>query len=64
MCRCAGASHPKHRSYYRYADSDELDASVLLAARVGYVQPRGERMQATVDALRRELGRGSFLHRH
>jgi len=51
-------------SYNRYADSDELDASVLLAARVGYADPRGERMQATVDALRRELGRGPLLYRY
>ena len=51
-------------SYNRYADSDELDASVLLAARVGYADPRGERMRATVDALRRELGRGPLLYRY
>jgi GH15 family glucan-1,4-alpha-glucosidase len=52
------------RSYSRYAGSDELDASVLLAARVGYADPRGDRMQATVDALRRELGRGPLLYRY
>ncbi len=51
-------------SYNRYADSNDLDASVLLAARVGYADPRGERMQTTVDALRRELGRGPLLYRY
>ncbi|WP_443208646.1 glycoside hydrolase family 15 protein [Rhodococcus rhodochrous] len=47
--------------YTAYPGTDRLDASVLLGAVGGY--DRGSRMQATCDALRRELGRGPLLYR-
>ena len=39
-------------------DSDELDASVLLMAAVGFLPATDERFVSTVDAIRRELTRG------
>ena len=48
-------------AYTMVAGEDELDASVLLHAPSGF--DRGERMRSTIAALRRELGRGSLLHR-
>lgn len=53
---------PARRAYSWYAGSDQLDASVLLHALSGFDQ--GERMSATIDALRSELGRGPLLYRY
>jgi GH15 family glucan-1,4-alpha-glucosidase len=50
------------RAYVRTPDSEELDAGVLLTARVGVPEP-DERMAATVAALRAELGCGPLLYR-
>ena len=49
------------RSYRQKPDSDVLDAGCLLAARRGYADPRGGRMNATIDAVRRELDAGGPL---
>ena len=49
------------RSYRQKPDSDALDAGCLLAARRGYADPRGGRMNATIDAVRRELDAGEPL---
>ena len=51
-------------SYTVYAGSDELDASTLLAARIGFIDPTGERMNGTIAAVRRELGHGPLLYRY
>lgn len=51
-------------SYVRFAGGEELDASLLLGVLFGYVDARGQRAQGTIDALRRELGRGAFLFRY
>jgi GH15 family glucan-1,4-alpha-glucosidase len=51
-------------SYVRSAESRELDASVLLGALMDYPAARDPHMTATIDALRRELGRGSLLYRY
>jgi GH15 family glucan-1,4-alpha-glucosidase len=50
-------------AYLLYPGSDELDASVLLAARWGYVEPGDTRFASTIEVLRRELGEGPFLYR-
>ncbi len=49
------------RSYTFYAGSDDLDCAVLLASQFAFADPRGERMQSTIDALRFELGAGGPL---
>jgi GH15 family glucan-1,4-alpha-glucosidase len=52
------------RTYVRAAGSEELDAGLLLASVVGYCRGDGERMQGTIDAVRRELGNGPFVVRY
>jgi GH15 family glucan-1,4-alpha-glucosidase len=52
------------RSYTQSADTDDLDASVLLGAKFGYGDPASGRFSATIEAIRRELGRGPFLYRY
>jgi GH15 family glucan-1,4-alpha-glucosidase len=51
-------------SYSRYAGSQELDASVLVGVLLGYGSDASGRLSATVDAIRRELGRGPLLYRY
>ena len=50
------------RAYTLHAGTDRLDAALVLAARFGF--DGAERLSATCDAIRRELGRGPFLHRY
>jgi GH15 family glucan-1,4-alpha-glucosidase len=52
------------RSYVRSVGDEEVDASLLLAVLSGYDGPRAPRLLATVDAIRRELSRGPFVHRY
>jgi GH15 family glucan-1,4-alpha-glucosidase len=52
------------RSYVRSSDEDALDASLLLAVLARYDEPRSPRLIDTVDAVRRELGRGPLVHRY
>lgn len=51
----------RKRSYVQQAGSEALDAGCLLAAPQGVVDPRGERMASTIEAVRRELGAGGPL---
>jgi GH15 family glucan-1,4-alpha-glucosidase len=51
-------------AYARSAGSEDLDASVLLMARMGYDDPTGPRFVSTVDAIRERLSRGSLLLRY
>jgi GH15 family glucan-1,4-alpha-glucosidase len=52
------------QSYRRSADSDELDASVLLGLLSGYGDSAAPRWSQTVRAIRRELGQGPYLRRY
>jgi GH15 family glucan-1,4-alpha-glucosidase len=52
------------QSYTQAADSEELDASVLLGAKFGYGDPAGSPFSRTIDAIKRELGQGPFLYRY
>jgi GH15 family glucan-1,4-alpha-glucosidase len=51
-------------AYVRSADSRELDASVLLGSLMNFRGAHDPQMIETIDALRRELGRGSLLYRY
>jgi GH15 family glucan-1,4-alpha-glucosidase len=51
-------------SYRRMAGSHELDAATLLLPIIGYAAPDAPRVRATVEAVRRELGRGPFILRY
>jgi GH15 family glucan-1,4-alpha-glucosidase len=54
----------QHGAYVRSPGSSELDASLLHAAILGYGEADGHRLESTVDAVRRELGRGPLLYRY
>jgi GH15 family glucan-1,4-alpha-glucosidase len=54
----------KKRSYVRFAGGEELDASLLLAALMGYGDSTAGRLASTVDAVQRELGSGPLLYRY
>jgi len=48
-------------AYVMHAGSDRLDASILRSARLNYRPADDERIVATIDAIRRELGAGGPL---
>src|SRR3954447_10846460 len=52
------------RSYVRHANSDELDASLLLGVLLSYGDPGTDRWGGTIEAVRRELGNGPFVRRY
>jgi GH15 family glucan-1,4-alpha-glucosidase len=59
----AGYSEPK-QSYRRAVADDGVDASLLLGVLARYDRPDAPRLVATVDAIRRVLGHGPFVHRY
>jgi GH15 family glucan-1,4-alpha-glucosidase len=54
----------RKQSYTFYAGTDDLDASMLLAARCGFLEDGDERLRPTIEAIRRELGTGPLLYRY
>lgn len=52
---------PAKRSYTFYAGTDDLDCATLLVARTGFCEPGDERLDGTIDAVRRELSAGGPL---
>ena len=52
------------QAYTFYAGTDDLDASVLLAARTGFCEPGSARLSSTIDAVAAELGEGPLLYRY
>ncbi|MEO9138937.1 MAG: glycoside hydrolase family 15 protein, partial [Jatrophihabitans sp.] len=50
------------KAYTFYAGSDDLDASVLIGAEIGF--DHGQRMSSTIDAIGIELGAGPLLYRY
>jgi GH15 family glucan-1,4-alpha-glucosidase len=59
--RCWSA---EKQSYTRAAGTEDLDASVLLGARLGYVEVDDPRLSSTIGALLRELADGPYLYRY
>jgi GH15 family glucan-1,4-alpha-glucosidase len=51
-------------SYVRSAGGADLDAALLLMAIERYHDPRHPRIVATIEAIRRELGRGPLVYRY
>jgi GH15 family glucan-1,4-alpha-glucosidase len=51
-------------SYVRSAGAPELDASILLAAAVGFSESDDPRLAGTVEAVRRHLAEGAFVYRY
>jgi GH15 family glucan-1,4-alpha-glucosidase len=48
-------------SYAFHSETDDLDAAVLLAARVGFLKADDQRLHQTIDAIGRELAAGGPL---
>ncbi len=51
-------------AYLQSPGSDRLDAAELLCSRRGYGDVNRDRVEATVDAIRRELSRGALVYRY
>jgi GH15 family glucan-1,4-alpha-glucosidase len=51
-------------TYVRAPDQPEVDGSLLTLALLGFDDPAGARMQALVDAVRRDLAEGPFVYRY
>ncbi|MGD8616666.1 MAG: glycoside hydrolase family 15 protein [Gammaproteobacteria bacterium] len=51
-------------SYVSTLDGDDLDASLLLLARYGYLEPRSARAQSTRKAVEQRLGCNGLLYRY
>jgi GH15 family glucan-1,4-alpha-glucosidase len=54
----------KLNSFVAIYDGDELDASLLYASRVGFLEGDDPRLLGTIDAIRRRLGRDDLLYRY
>ncbi|HSQ73471.1 MAG TPA: glycoside hydrolase family 15 protein, partial [Rubrivivax sp.] len=54
----------KRQAFTESLGGEHLDASVLLMAEVGFIDPRDPRFVATVDALEATLADGPFMRRY
>ena len=58
------AWNARRQAFVESFDGQHLDASVLLMAEVGFIDPRDPRFISTLDALERHLGDGPFMRRY
>ena len=58
-----GLQHEKN-SFVQYYGSDQLDSSLLMLARVGFLPPSDPRIIGTVEAIQRELMVDGFVLRY
>ncbi|WP_367324127.1 glycoside hydrolase family 15 protein [Streptomyces sp. HUAS ZL42] len=61
---CEKGYDAERGTFTQYYGSRELDASLLLIPRVGFLPPDDPRVIGTVDAIRGELDHGGFLRRY
>ena len=61
---CEQGYDAERRAFTQYYGSKELDASVLNIPLVGFLPGTDERVQGTIDAIARELGRDGFVSRY
>jgi pentatricopeptide repeat protein len=54
----------KRNTFVGELDGDELDASLLYIARVGFLERDDPRISGTIDAIRAELGRDELVYRY
>ena len=54
----------EHHSFTAIFDEEEVDASLLFIARVGFIDPKDPRMLGTIDAIRSTLGGDGLLYRY
>jgi GH15 family glucan-1,4-alpha-glucosidase len=61
---CREAWNGKRGSFVSTFGGEELDASLLLLAELGFLRPEDPRFSGTVAAIERELKRGEFVFRY
>ncbi|MEU5321769.1 glycoside hydrolase family 15 protein [Streptomyces sp. NPDC021056] len=61
---CEKGYDAERNTFTQYYGSRELDASLLLIPRVGFLPPDDPRVVGTVDAIRAELNHGGFVRRY
>jgi len=54
----------KRNTFVAVFDEEEVDASLLFIARVGFVDPTDPRMLGTIDAIRADLGHDGLIYRY
>jgi GH15 family glucan-1,4-alpha-glucosidase len=61
---CEKGFNAEKNSFVQYYGSDQLDSSLLMLARVGFLPPTDPRIIGTVDAVQRELMVDGFVQRY
>ncbi|MER6788646.1 glycoside hydrolase family 15 protein [Streptomyces sp. NPDC000658] len=61
---CEKGYDPRRNTFTQYYGSADLDASLLLIPRVGFLPPDDPRVVGTVDAIRDELGHSGLVRRY
>ncbi len=61
---CAQGWSEAKQSFTQYYGSDQLDSSLLMLARMGFLAPSDPRIVATVEAIQRELLVDGFVQRY
>jgi GH15 family glucan-1,4-alpha-glucosidase len=61
---CEKGYDKNKNSFVQYYGSDQLDSSLLMLARVGFLPPSDPRIVGTVDAIQRELMVDGFVQRY
>ncbi|MCX2922792.1 glycoside hydrolase family 15 protein [Streptomyces sp. NEAU-W12] len=61
---CEKGYDPARNTFTQYYGSRELDASLLLIPRTGFLPPDDPRVIGTIDAIRAELGPDGFVRRY
>ena len=61
---CEKGFDAEKNSFVQYYGSDQLDSSLLMLARVGFLPPTDPRIVGTVDAIQRELMVDGFVERY
>ncbi|MCG7206158.1 MULTISPECIES: glycoside hydrolase family 15 protein [Streptomyces] len=61
---CEKGFDPERNTFTQYYGSRELDASLLLIPRLGFLPADDPRVIGTVDAIRDDLGHGGFVRRY
>ncbi|MGW2619742.1 glycoside hydrolase family 15 protein [Streptomyces sp. NPDC001500] len=61
---CEKGYDPRRNTFTQYYGSADLDASLLLIPRVGFLPPDDPRIVGTVDAIRHELGHSGLVRRY
>ena len=61
---CERAYNREIGAFTQYFDTDELDASTLVLAKVGFLPARDPRLRSTVEAIRRHLAADGLIRRY